>query len=43
MEKFNRTLRGYDPDEVNEFLDQVIGKVEKLVSDIETKNSEMKK
>ena len=42
MEKFNRTLRGYDPDEVNEFLDQVIGKVEKLVSDIETKNNELK-
>ena len=42
MEKFNRTLRGYDPDEVNEFLDQVIGKVEKLVSDIETKNNEIK-
>ena len=42
MEKFNRTLRGYDPDEVNEFLDQVIGKVEKLVSDIESKNDEIK-
>lgn len=42
MEKFNRTLRGYDPDEVNEFLDRVIEKVEKLVSDVEEKNNEIK-
>lgn len=42
MEKFNRTLRGYDPDEVNEFLDRVIEKVENLVSDIEAKNNEIK-
>ena len=41
MEKFNRTLRGYDPDEVNEFLDEIIKKVEKLVSDIEEKNNEI--
>jgi len=38
MEKFNRTLRGYDPEEVNDFLDEVIGKVEKLVADIDDKN-----
>ena len=38
MEKFTRTIRGYDPDEVNEFLDQVIKKVEKMVADIDTKN-----
>lgn len=43
MEKFNRTLRGYDPDEVNEFLDEIIKKVEKLVSDIEEKNEEINK
>ena len=24
MERFNRTLRGYDPEEVNVFLDKVI-------------------
>lgn len=42
MEKFNRTLRGYDPDEVNEFLDEIIGRVEKLVADIETKNEQIK-
>ena len=38
MEKFNRTLRGYDPEEVNDFLDEVINKVEKLVQDIDEKN-----
>lgn len=42
MEKFNRTLRGYDPEEVNSFLDEVIGKVEKLVSDINEKNELLK-
>ena len=41
MEKFSRTLRGYDPEEVNEFLDEIIKKVEKLVSDIEDKNDEI--
>lgn len=39
MEKFNRTLRGYDPDEVNAFLDQVIGQVERMISDIKDKNA----
>lgn len=39
MEKFNRTLRGYDPEEVNRFLDEVIGKVEKMVKDIDDKNN----
>ena len=34
MEKFNRTLRGYDPDEVNKFLDQVIKQVEGMVEEI---------
>ena len=32
MDKFNRTLRGYDPDEVNQFLDQVIKQVEKMTN-----------
>ena len=31
MEKFSRVLRGYDPDEVNSFLDKVIAKVEAMV------------
>ena len=43
MEKFNRVLRGYDPDEVNSFLDQVISKVEDMVSDLDRKNDEIKK
>ena len=33
MEKFNRTLRGYDPVEVNAFVDKVISQVEKMVSE----------
>lgn len=42
MEKFNRTLRGYDPEEVNDFLDEVIKKVEKMVDDIDKKNNLIK-
>lgn len=38
MERFNRTLRGYDPDEVNEFLDKVIGRVETMVSELKKKD-----
>ena len=38
MEKFTRDMRGYDPDEVNNFLDQVIKRVEKMISDIDNKN-----
>lgn len=41
MEKFNRTLRGYDPDEVNAFVDQVIGQVEKMVSEIKLKDAKI--
>ena len=38
MEKFTRVMRGYDPDEVNNFLDQVIRRVEKMIADIDKKN-----
>ena len=38
MEKFTRVRRGYDPDEVNNFLDQVIKRVEKMIADIDKKN-----
>ena len=38
MEKFTRVMRGYDPDEVNNFLDQVIKRVEKMIADIDEKN-----
>ena len=38
MEKFTRVMRGYDPDEVNNFLDQIIKRVEKMIADIDKKN-----
>lgn len=38
MERFSRTLRGYDPDEVNKFLDQVIGHVEKMIKSMKDKD-----
>ena len=38
MEKFNRTLRGYDPVEVNNFLDQVIKQVETMVNENKSKD-----
>lgn len=38
MQKFNKTLRGYDPKEVNAFIDDVISRVEKLV--LEKKDQE---
>lgn len=41
MEKFNRTLRGYDPIEVNAFVDQVIGQVEKMVSESRAKDAKI--
>ena len=40
MDKFNRTLRGYDPEEVNAFLDKVINQVEQIVS--ESKDKDLK-
>ena len=42
MEKFNRTLRGYDPVEVNQFLDQVIKKVENMVAELNKRNEEIR-
>lgn len=41
MDKFNRTLRGYDPEEVNKFLDQVIVQVEKMVAELKVKDKEI--
>lgn len=43
MEKFTRTLRGYDPSEVNAFIDQIIKQVEHMVSDIKDKNKKLEK
>lgn len=42
MEKFNRTVRGYDPDEVNAFLDKVISQVEDMVNEINEKDAKIK-
>ena len=39
MEKFNRTIRGYDPDEVNRFLDKVISQVEVMVNEMREKDT----
>ena len=38
MEKFSRTLRGYNPEEVNEFLDKIINQVETIVSESKEKD-----
>ena len=42
MEKFNRTLRGYDPEEVNSFLDDVIRQVEQMMKEMDDKDREIK-
>src|SRR5574344_2074340 len=42
MDKFTRTLRGYDPIEVNAFLDQVITQVEKMNRDLKVKDNRIK-
>ena len=41
MEKFSRTLHGYNPDEVNEFLDDVISQVESMIESNRQKNEEI--
>lgn len=41
MEKFSTTLHGYNPEEVNEFLDDVIKKVELMIKSNEDKNTEI--
>ena len=41
LDKFNRTLRGYDPDEVNKFLDQVIKHVERMIADLKEKDKQI--
>ena len=38
MEKFNRTAHGYDPEQVNAFLDQVIKQVEKIVGELKVRD-----
>ncbi len=41
MEKFNRVFKGYDPVEVNSFLDKVIMQVEAMVDDMKKKDKEI--
>ena len=42
MERFSRVVRGYDPEEVNKFLDIVIAQVEGMVAEIKTKDEQLK-
>lgn len=41
MEKFSITKHGYNPKEVNQFLDDVIKKVENLVEENKTKDTKL--
>ena len=41
MERFTRVLRGYDPEEVNAFLDQVINQVQKMVKSMKEKDKKI--
>ena len=41
MEKFTKTLRGYNPKEVNSFVDEVINQVEGMVNTIKEKDNEI--
>jgi cell division initiation protein len=41
MEKFTKSIRGYNPKEVNSFVDEVIKQVEGMVSTIKQKDNEI--
>ena len=41
MEKFSYVLRGYNPDEVNAFLDKVISHVEEMVNELKLKDEQI--
>ena len=41
MNKFNCTLRGYDKNEVNAFIDDIIARVETMVKEIEEKDKKI--
>ena len=43
MQKFSRTLHGYNPDEVNKYLDDVISKVEKMIQSSKEKDIKIEK
>ena len=41
MKEFARTANGYDPEEVNAYLDEIISLVEKMVASNKEKNAEI--
>ena len=41
MQKFSRTLHGYNPDEVNSYLDEIILQIEKMIESNRQKNEEI--
>ena len=41
MDKFKKTIHGYDPDEVKAYLDEIISLVEKMVASNKEKNAEI--
>ena len=41
MDRFSRTLHGYNPDEVNSFLDDAIVQVERIINSNKVKNKEI--
>jgi cell division initiation protein len=41
MEKFTKSIRGYNPKEVNSFVDEVINQVEGMVNTIKGKDNEI--
>lgn len=41
MDKFKKTIYGYDPDEVKAYLDEIISLVEKMVASNKEKNQEI--
>lgn len=43
MQKFSRTLHGYNPEEVNSFLDEIISQVESMIESNRQKNEEILK
>ena len=42
MERFSRVMRGYDPEEVNQFLDKIIAQVESIVEESKAKDEQLK-
>lgn len=41
MDKFKKTIHGYDPEEVKAYLDEIISLVEKVVASNKEKNREI--